>query len=83
MRLTLIIRQAEEEVHQAVRALEKHCTQWKLDANRNKTKIIDFGSGGHTLDYDIKFNDKISETIGKYKYLGVSFNSNGKFSREQ
>ncbi len=39
---TVIIGQSDEEIQQALRAIEKYCTQWKLDVNCNKAKVAVF-----------------------------------------
>lgn len=47
---TVIMGQSEQGLHQVLRVLEKYCTQWKLDINCNKTNVIVFGTGRHTVD---------------------------------
>uniref|UniRef100_A0A0N7ZBB2 Reverse transcriptase domain-containing protein n=1 Tax=Scylla olivacea TaxID=85551 RepID=A0A0N7ZBB2_SCYOL len=81
---TVVLANSEEEMRNILNALELYCDKWKLEVNKNKTKIVVFSRG--RLNYDnfhFVFSDEIIDTISEYKYLGVLFNYNGRFRNGQ
>ena len=61
--------------------LSEFCQKWRLVVNTEKTKICVFGKDTDTQVYS--WNNTILEKTQSYKYLGVWFTKNGKFSLKQ
>ena len=59
--------------------LSGYCRQWKLEVNTEKTKISVFGKDTDPQTYTLNGMDL--EKVKSYKYLGVWFSTNGKFTR--
>ncbi len=57
---------------------DNYCSEWKLNINMSKTKVIVFGSNKPT-NYNFTFNGRRIETVKEYKYLGILFSLSGSF----
>lgn len=67
---------------QALTALHRYCSEWKLKVNCEKTKIVVFSRGQvQTGGYNFQLGDEDIEVVSEYKYLGVLFNYNGRFRK--
>ena len=63
-------------------SLHSYCNDWKLKVNSSKTKIVVFSRGMvHTDNFDFKFDREAIAVVNEYKYLGITFNCNGRFRR--
>ena len=81
---TVIMGDSEEGIKNALKALDNYCHQWKLEVNCSKTKVVVFGRGRIvTENFQFVYRDDSVETVREYKYLGMLFNSNGRFRRGQ
>lgn len=79
---TVILCDSEDGMKRALLALENYCNAWKLQLNCNKTKIVIFSRGKVNMErYDFKFGTGNIEVVSEYKYLGLTFNYNGRFRR--
>ena len=76
---TVILADSPDKLRAAINGVEKYCEKWKLKVNVSKTKIIIFSSRKH-LDRVYLYNKKQIEIVDYFKYLGVSFTPNGKFT---
>ena len=76
---TVILADPPYKLQAAINGMEKYCEKWKLKVNVSKTKIIIFGSRKH-LDRVYLYNKKQIEIVDYFKYLGVHFTPNGKFT---
>ena len=76
---TVILADSPDKLQAAINGMEKYCEKWKLKVNVSKTKIIIFGSRKH-LDRVYLYNKKQIEIVDYFKYLGVPFTPNGKFT---
>jgi len=64
----------------ALSSLEQYCKIWKLEVNSDKTKVCVFGSRKVKKGViKIMYNGHLLEVVDSFKYLGLSFNFNGKF----
>jgi hypothetical protein len=64
--------------------LHDYCTRWKLTVNVEKTEIVVFRRGGQlSMDGHFFFGDKRLVVNNLFSYLGLTFTSNGKFTRAQ
>ena len=62
--------------------LHEYCTKWGLTINTNKSKVMTFSKTGRMVKDRFRFvigKDDI-EYVNQYKYLGIIFTSNAKFS---
>ena len=79
---TVILCDSEDEMKQALEALNLYCNEWKLNLNCNKTKVVVFGRGRQNLSqYGFDFDGENIEVVADYKYLGLLFNYNGRFRK--
>lgn len=79
---TIILSDSEHGMKQALIALNSYCNDWKLKINCNKTKIVVFSRGKVQTDkYNFTFGCEKIEVVDHYKYLGVTFNYNGRFRK--
>ncbi len=79
---TITLRDSERGMKQALVALSTYCNEWKLKLNGNKTTVVIFSRGTFDLSkYDFKFGCKKIEVVEDYKYLGLTFNYNGRFRK--
>ena len=60
--------------------MERYCGMWKLNINVSKTKITVFSRGKIRKIPKFFFGENELEVVGQYKYLGLIFNYNGKFT---
>ncbi len=57
--------------------LNKFCISWKLQVNKQKSKVIIFNSNGKSFLNHFKIENDILETVKSYCYLGVTINYTG------
>ncbi len=58
-----------------------YCCEWKLEINKNKSKVVIFGGGPSTSCKTIfKIGDCILEILDSYVYLGVRLHRNMKYN---
>ena len=72
----------EEGLQRNINNVKDFCNKWGLVINTDKSKIMTFSKTGRLAKNKFKFNidnDEL-EYVKQYKYLGVIFSSNGKFS---
>ena len=79
---TIVLCDSEGGMRQALMALNTYCNEWKLKLNCNKSKIVIFSRGKVDLSkYEFKFECEKIEVVEDYKYLGLTFNYNGRFRK--
>ena len=61
--------------------MKNYCDLWKLNINVSKTKITIFSRGKTRNIPKFQFGEKQLEVTDQYKYLGLIFNFNGKFTK--
>ena len=77
---TVIFGDSEEKLQKALHELEAYCNEWKLSVNCSKTKIMTFCGRKTTNQYPFTLNGNTLEHVSCFKYLGLTFNFNGKFN---
>ena len=73
---------SREGLQKQLKNLEKFCRLWRLIVNIDKTKCLIFSSTSeayHTEDNFI-YNEEVLAFVPSYKYLGVEFQQNGRFT---
>ena len=79
---TIIVNDSEQEMKQALLSLDSYCNDWRLEVNCSKTEIVVFSRGMvQTGNYDFKFSMEAITVVSEYKYLGITFNYNGRFRK--
>lgn len=79
---TIILCDSERGMRQALIALNTYCNEWKLKLNCNKSKVVIFSRGKIDLSkYVFQFGCEKIEVMEDYKYLGLTFNYNGRFRK--
>lgn len=70
------------QLYYMIVALYDLCHEWKLKLNCTESKIVVFSRGRvHQYNYNFKFGCENIELVEDYKYLGLSFNHNGRFRK--
>ena len=57
--------------------LNNFCLSWKLDINKQKSKIIVFNSNGKSFINHFKIDNEVLETVRSYCYLGIVISYTG------
>ena len=60
--------------------MEKYCKLWKLTVNNVKTKVIVFRKRNYGILPIFYYGNNQLEIVNSFKYLGILFSSNGKFT---
>ena len=69
----------EKSLQSSLNDLHDYCKKWKLEVNLNKTKIIVFSKSGKLVPTNIMLNGVKIEDVQSHKYLGLMFNTSGRF----
>ena len=75
---TVLLADSPENLQKCLNDFMTYCTDWKLNINYNKTKIVIFGSR-KTDKHVFTIEEHIIEVVQSYKYLGVLLSNNGSF----
>ena len=76
---TIILCNTAEGLQNALDHLGNYCDEWKIKVNIKKTKITIFGSKKTNHNHRFHYKGEELEIVNSFKYLGVFFNTNGKF----
>ena len=74
---TVLFANTSHDLQHTLNMYTEYCEMWKLNVNITKTKIMYFGRKGN---YNFHMNNENVEIVNNFKYLGVVFSRNGKFS---
>ena len=77
---TVLLVESQEDLQQAINLMDRYCSMWKLNINVSKTKINVFSRGKIRKIPKFFFGKNELEVVGQYKYLGLIFTYNGKFT---
>ena len=73
----VLISESPSGLQLCLNALEKYCTDWKLQVNMDKTKAMVFSKKSSVKDfYGFYYMHNIVPIVDQYKYLGLVFTSN-------
>lgn len=75
---TVIVADSPEDLQTSLNIFHTYCSNWHLNVNVNKTKIIIFGAR-QLSRFNFKLGDQPIEITDKYHYLGVTLSSSGSF----
>jgi Reverse transcriptase (RNA-dependent DNA polymerase)/Endonuclease-reverse transcriptase len=76
-----LMAESRDDLQLMINELTNYVSSWGISINLNKSKIVIFRKGGQPSKLDkFSLQGKEIEIVKEYKYLGVLFNWNGKFS---
>ena len=78
---TIILCASPQDLQKALNALSEYCKTWKLEVNKDKTKVVVFSKGKVRNVPKWTFGDGEIDTVDDYVYLGTTFNFNGSFTK--
>ena len=74
----ILLSETPEGLQNCLNNLDIYCTQWKLEVNKKKTKIMIFNKSGQKLkSYKFIFNKSLLQNVSQYKYLGFVLAASG------
>ena len=76
----VILSESEQGLQNCLNDLYQYCSNWKLQVNAHKSKIMVFNSNGRTFLNKFIYNNNVIETVPQYCYLGIILRYNGKFN---
>lgn len=77
----IIMSQSASGLQNSLNNLEKYCTEWGLEVNLSKTKILIFTPSSRILkSVDFHYRGQIIEIAREYCYLGINITLNGSFN---
>ena len=78
---TVLVAKSPEDLQKSITLMKNYCDLWKLNINVSKTKITIFSRGKTRNIPKFQFGETQLEVTDQYKYLGLIFNFNGKFTK--
>ena len=60
--------------------MEIFCSDWCLQVNINKTKVVVFNKSGKISKEEFFFEENKLENVHSYRYLGLQFSASGSFT---
>lgn len=76
-----MIAHSVEELKDMIKALERYLSRKDLILNVEKTKVMTFSNGGRLSKSEWKWENRTIDEVKAFKYLGFTFQSNGKHSK--
>ena len=76
----VIFSESKSGLQNSLDILNNYCSNWKLQVNIDKSKVLIFNSNGKPQGNDFTINGNIIQIVPKYCYLGVMLKCNGKFN---
>ena len=76
---TVILSDSAENLQKSLDSFLKYCSEWKLQINNTKTKVVIFGAHKTNLLSFKLGNTKLEIIVDNYKYLGTVFSSTRSF----
>ncbi len=79
---TVLICDSELSMMQTLISFHMYCSEWKLNVNVGKTKIVIFTRGQvQTSNFYFSLGGEKVKAVNDYEYLGILFNYNGRFRK--
>ena len=76
----VLLSESKEGLQNSLDELYRYCSNWKLQINSDKSKIIVFKSNGRsTFLNELTYDNCIIETVTQYCYLSIAGIEIGKF----
>ena len=78
---TILLANSAIDLQKGLNELKSYCVKWKLQINNDKTKIMIFANRKVKKEnYNFKLGEDNLEIVDSFKYLGIHFSYNGKFT---
>lgn len=77
---TILLADSAKDLQHSLDSLNDYCKLWKLQVNESKTKIMVFSKRKCKTRPQFTYDGKLLEMVDNFKYLGVLFSCNGKFT---
>ena len=74
---TVLFATTAKDLKHSLKLYSEYCSQWKLDINVEKTKIVCFGIYRKPI---FKLYNQEVEVVNIFNYLGITFSKNGRFT---
>ena len=68
----ILLSESKEGLQKSLNCLHEFCTNWQLEINHEKSKVIVFNSNGKTYMNNFKIESNVLETVTSFCYLGVT-----------
>ena len=78
---TVLVAESAEDLQKSINIMKNYCDLWKLNINVAKPKITIFSRGKTQNIPKLQFRKTQFEVTDQYKYLGLIFDFNGKFTK--
>ena len=76
----VLLSESENGLQSSLDVLSTFCSNWKLQVNVDKSKIIVFNSNGKSHINRFNYDNAVLQTVQKYCYLGITLKYNGNFN---
>ena len=76
---TILMSESRQGLQNALDALFDYCKYWKLEVNREKTKVMIFHK--RKKSETLRFDSTVLEVVDSFRYLGVEFSRTGSFAK--
>ena len=80
---TVILAESKVELQTALNAMYLYRKTWNLEVNASKTKAVIFNKRKISDKPVFSLNGAILNVVDDFAYLGISFRSNGSFSKNR
>ena len=77
---TILLAENPYELQAALHGIHHYCTNWELEINTQKTKIMIFSKGKVRNIPEFVYDNRNIEVVFTFRYLGIDLNYNGKFT---
>ena len=79
---TVLLGDSEEKLERLVQEVISACRRRKLTVNDTKSEIMKIGKNGEENGVNINLNNRRTEEVETYRYLGVDISSDGGMGEE-
>ena len=74
----VLIAKSAKDMQMLLNKMHSYCTEWKLNVNINKTKVMIFSKKKGNCNVEFKYGNNVLEVVESYTYLGLNLSCNGK-----
>ena len=74
---TVLLSDNKDDLQLALNVFSNYCSQWKLQVNIKKTKIVVFSKGRKQRNMKFTLQKEEIEIVDEYKYLGIVLGKSG------
>jgi hypothetical protein len=76
----VLLSESKSGLQSSLNILGTYCSNWKLQVNVEKSKVLILNSNGKTHVNEFSYNNNIIQTVSKYCYSGAMLKYNGNFN---